>query len=370
VSAYWQRHPSPPHPPLDGNAEADVCVIGLGASGLAAVGEVRRLGHTVIGIDAAAVGAGAAGRNGGFLLAGLADFYHDAIERIGRDRAAAIYRLTLTELDRLAAHFDTADATHVGFRRTGSLRIADDDDERADCERMLAALHHDGFDAEPYDGPEGHGLLIPTDGVFDPYIRCVLASALDAPLFAGTPATAIEPNTVTTPSGTIHCGAVVVAVDGGLERTLPELAPRVRTTRLQMLATAPAPPTFTRPVYARWGYDYWQQLPTGEVLLGGCRDRFADDEWTHDAAPSAPVQTCLDTLLRDRLHITAPVTHRWAGTVGYTTTRMPVCEQVRPGVFAVGGYCGTGNVIGPLCARAAARLALQRPAAELTPLLS
>jgi len=30
---------------------------------------------------------------------------------------------------------------------------------------------------------------------------------------------------------------------------------------------------------------------------------------------------------------------------------------VRPGVWAAGGYSGTGNVIGALCGRAAARLA-------------
>jgi gamma-glutamylputrescine oxidase len=52
---------------------------------------------------------------------------------------------------------------------------------------------------------------------------------------------------------------VVVAVDGCLEDLMPELKGRVRTARLQMLATAPAPEVkFTLPVYRRYGYDYWQ----------------------------------------------------------------------------------------------------------------
>jgi len=46
----------------------------------------------VIGIDAEDVGAGAAGRNGGFLLAGLADFYHEAVEKHGREFALTIYK--------------------------------------------------------------------------------------------------------------------------------------------------------------------------------------------------------------------------------------------------------------------------------------
>jgi gamma-glutamylputrescine oxidase len=54
----------------------------------------------------------------------------------------------------------------------------------------------------------------------------------------------------------------------------------------------------------------------------------------------------------------APVTHRWAASVSFSTTGLPVLEEVRPRVWAAGGYSGTGNVIGALCGRAAAELAL------------
>lgn len=337
--------------------QCDVCVVGLGASGLAAMAEAARLGRRAIGIDAGTVGCGAAGRNGGFLLAGLADFHHDAVARIGRDRAAAIYALTLAELE-----------NEANSRRTGSLRIADDDAELADCERMLAALRDDGFDVEPYEGPEGTGLLFPHDGACDPLARC-RAMAVGHDLHEHTPALAIDGDHVTTPHGVIECGAVVVAVDGGLEHVLPELRTRVRSARLQMLATAPTEPRFPRPVYARWGYDYWQQHPDGVIALGGCRDRFADQEWTTDATPTAPVQQCLDRLLHERIG-PLDVSSRWAGIVGFTEDRMPVCEEVRPNVTAAGGYCGTGNLIGPLCAKAVTRLALGESAGELGVLLS
>jgi glycine/D-amino acid oxidase-like deaminating enzyme len=41
--------------------------------------ELASSGFNVVGIDAVDVGAGAAGRNGGFLLAGDSDFYHDSV---------------------------------------------------------------------------------------------------------------------------------------------------------------------------------------------------------------------------------------------------------------------------------------------------
>jgi glycine/D-amino acid oxidase-like deaminating enzyme len=173
----------------------------------------------------------------------------------------------------------------------------------------------------------------------------------------------------------VEADVTVVTVDGGLEVLFPELNRRVRTARLQMLVTEPTTAvTIPRPVYARWGYDYWQQLPDGRVAIGGCRDRFLDDEWSTDATPTDAVQSCIEAVLRDRAGVGVPsdvaVTHRWAGCAAFTDDHMPVCEEVRPGVYAVGGYSGTGNVLGALYGRAAVRLALGRPLDELAPLVS
>jgi glycine/D-amino acid oxidase-like deaminating enzyme len=182
--------------------------------------------------------------------------------------------------------------------------------------------------------------------------------------------TAVRGDRVETEHGAVGCSAVVVAVDGGLEAVLGELAGRVRSTRLQMLATAPVAGTVAaRPVYHRWGYDYWQQLPDGRVALGGGRDRHADSEWGAPAEPDGAVQGELDRLLREHVGVDAEVTHRWAGVVGYTEDRLPVLEAVRPGVVAVGAHNGHGNVLGSAAARAAAEIALGRPAPPLARLL-
>ena len=52
------------------------------------------------------------------------------------------------------------------------------------------------------------------------------------------------------------------------------------------------------------------------------------------------------------------VTHRWAATAGYTDDGLPVVARPRTGVVACGGYCGTGNVVGMLAAKAALRWGL------------
>jgi gamma-glutamylputrescine oxidase len=345
------------YPPLEGTVDADVCVVGLGGSGLSCIGELHRLGVRVVGIDAATIGGGAAGRNGGFLLAGIAAFHHEASGSHGRERAVRAWRLTLAELERIAAE------TPEAVRRTGTLRIAIDSEELRDCEAQLEVMREDGLPVEWYEGWEGRGLLFPRDGSFQPLLRCrqlaTRAVARGARLFEHTGALAIDGEGVITPGGRVRAAITIVAVDGGLERVIPELAGRVRTVRLQMIGTAPATDVhYERPVYSRYGLDYWQQLADGRIALGGFRDVGGEEEWTHDARPSEAVQQALEECLRERVRTRAPITHRWAASVSYSDDGLPVVEQVRPGVWATGAYNGTGNVVGALCGRAVAQLAV------------
>ena len=71
--------------------------------------------------------------------------------------------------------------------------------------------------------------------------------------------------------------------------------------------------------------------------------------------PTAVVQGALEQRLRERLGVDAPITHRWAASVSYTADELPIVRDVRDGVWAIGGYSGTGNVIGSLLGRGLAR---------------
>ena len=359
----WHDAPWRGFDALRGDVVTDVCVIGLGGSGLAAIHRLLDLGQRVVAIDAGQVAGGAAGRNGGFLLAGAMDFYHDAVQSHGRDRANALYQRTLVEIARMQQQ------TPHAIRLDGSLRVADGADELDDCRRQLEVMRRDGLEAEWYEGPEGTGLHIPTDGVFQPLRRCRTlaesASARGAVLHESTVALDIRGHEVRTPDGEIRCQSVIVAVDGRLEVVLPELEGRVRTARLQMLASAPTNEVQTPyAVYARYGYEYYQQLPDGGIALGGMRDLAGDSEWTTVAEPAEPIQSMLERYLKERLGVHAPVTHRWAGAVGYTESGLPIFEEVRPGVWAIGGYSGTGNVIGAICGRAVAEVVATGHAAD------
>ncbi|MFN2518434.1 MAG: NAD(P)/FAD-dependent oxidoreductase [Jatrophihabitantaceae bacterium] len=357
-------------PPLEGDRTTDACVVGLGGSGLAAVAALVQRGLTVVGIDAGRVAAGAAGRNGGFLLGGPALFLHDAITRWGAAVAVELYRDTIRELDRLESVLGPAVVHRVGSIRLAGLpgapasaaEAADRERETADCAAHAAALRAHGFAVLDYDGPLGTGIYLPDDAAMNPVRRALgLAAAVSrsAALHERTPAAGIDPGRVSTERGVISAGIVIVAVDGGLEVLLPQLAGLVRTARLQMLATAPmAAARLPCPLYGRWGYDYAQQAPDGRLFVGGGRDLFAEQEWTTDAAPTADVQGYLDALAVRMAAAPVRVRHRWAASAGYTPDGRPLCAQVAERVIAIGGYNGTGNLVGPVAARAAVALAL------------
>jgi glycine/D-amino acid oxidase-like deaminating enzyme len=160
----WNQQPWPAGPTINEPLRCDVCVVGLGASGLTALQTLHAHGIHAIGIDAGMVGAGAAGSNGGFILAGIAAFHHDAVAELGNARATRLYQRTLAEIERLRAEEPT-------YEPRGSLRIAMDDAEYADCLQQYAVMRGDGLPVERYDGPEGRGILVPTDGVFQPLDR-------------------------------------------------------------------------------------------------------------------------------------------------------------------------------------------------------
>ena len=122
-----------------------------------------------------------------------------------------------------------------------------------------------------------------------------------------------------------------------------------------MLATARARPTFARPAYANRGYQYWRQLGDGRVLVGGWRDTAVDAEVGEEERTTDAIQSKLEAFLRAHA-ITAAVTHRWAGTMGFSHDALPYVGRVSPGVFVCGGFTGHGMAFGPASAELVAAL--------------
>jgi glycine/D-amino acid oxidase-like deaminating enzyme len=340
-------------------AAPEVAVVGGGITGLSCALGLARRGVRVRLYEAREIASGASGRNGGFALRGTANAYDAARAALGAERAARLWRATEGALDELA------DLAGGAFRRTGSLRLAADEAERDDLRRELDALRADGFAAEWIDRPSGPlarftgAILHPGDGAFQP-ARLTRRLAADA---AEAGAEIREGVRIGAP-GQTDAEHVVVAADGYPSGLLGELGARIVPTRGQLVATAPlSTRLFERPHYARRGFDYWQQLPDGRLVAGGCRDVALADEWTDQEHVTAPVQRALERLLEQLLGARPAITHRWAGIFGSVADRLPLVGRVpgTEGLWVAAGYSGHGNVLGLLCGRLVADALLGEP---------
>ena len=369
----WDDDPALPHwrglPALQGTVTADACVIGLGGSGLAALEELAERGLDVVGVDAGRVAAGAAGRNGGILSAGGAMPRHGE-HVVSPGLRLELYRATLAELARLRDQLGSE-----VIKDTGSLRIAGlpgpprDASEEADTARELEVLQAEaevlrswGTPVTEYDGELGRGYFNPDTAAMNPVHRAMgLASGLvrRARLYEHTAVARVRPGVVETQGGRVEAAVIVVAVDGKLCQLFPQLASFMRTVRLQMVGTAPIEERILWcPTSFRLGYEWGQQDAAGRILVGGGRDKFMADEDTADDNPTAPVQSWIDGVVERLAGRVVIATHRWAASVGYTSDQRAAVMLVDEGVAVCGGYSGSGNLVGPVAARAAVALAL------------
>ncbi len=352
--------------PVDAGARVDVAVIGGGVTGCSCALTLAERGLRVRLFEARDVASGASGRNGGFALRGGAGSYDRARSELGGARARLLWELSERTLDRLETLAGDA------FRRVGSLRVAVDAAEHDTLAREHDALREDGFEVEWLDPLPpalerlfAAALLHPGDGAIHParWVRrlAARAAAAGAEIVEGRPVDPAELDG-------LGADAVVIATDGLSAELAPELASFVWPLRGQMLVTEPlADHLFERPHYARDGFDYWQQLPDGRLVVGGKRDVSFATEATAAEETTALIQERLEAFVVELLGELPPITHRWAGVWGETADRLPLVGRVpgRDRVWIAGGYSGHGNVLGLACGDLLARAILGEEPSEL-----
>jgi gamma-glutamylputrescine oxidase len=338
--------------------EVDVAVIGAGITGCACAAALAGEGKRVRVYDQRGVGEGASGRNGGFALRGAAARYDVARETYGADEARELWQRTERAVDRVEALAGDA------FRRTGSLRLAADVEERVEIRAEYEALKDDGFavdwrDELPHLRPDFRGAIFhPTDGSLQP-ARFVQRLA-DRAVSAGVEF--VDHHRVESPSD-VKAEQVIIATDGSGRGLLPELDDALWPARGQVVATAPLTERlFECPHYARHGFDYWQQLSDGRIVLGGFRDFSILTEMTNEETTTQPIQDALDAFLVELLGELPEITHRWAGIFGLTQDLLPLVGPLpgHDGVWVAAGYSGHGNVFGVLCGELVADAVLGR----------
>jgi glycine/D-amino acid oxidase-like deaminating enzyme len=219
-----------PSPPLRGEAEADLCIVGGGFTGLWAALHAKAddPAREVVLLEAKTIGFGASGRNGGFAIGSLTHGLENGLARFG-DEIELLERLGRENLAGMLA-----DLEHHGidcdFELTGELTpsvAAYQDDWPAET----AALYgHFGYDVEVFpdaaamraevDSPiyRGGAWVKNGGGVLDPAKLAIglfeAARHAGVRIYEGSPVTALEESgdavLVRSAAGTVRARRVVL----------------------------------------------------------------------------------------------------------------------------------------------------------------
>src|SRR5450432_901029 len=316
--SYWQQTAPIVSLSTDVPRSVDVAVIGGGLMGTATSYWLARQGITVALLEREAIGWGATGRNGGFVVAGPAGGYSDAIKRLGHETAHAVMTDTLTN-QHLLRQVLGEEGIECDYREPGNIRLALTDAQEHQLHEEVAAFQADGFPAHFLDRQTLQsmiktdlsseiraGRLKPEQGLLHSarFVRGLAQAALRRGA-RGYQATvqAIVPDgehlRITTSRGTINASTVVVAINAWTSKLLPELAEFVVPVREQMLAYAPLPPVFTHGISADiMAGEYFQQTPDGTILIGGCNTAApGEDIGVWETIPLPIVQTAIETII-------------------------------------------------------------------------
>jgi glycine/D-amino acid oxidase-like deaminating enzyme len=394
VSHWLDRYP-PPRPPLPGDRDADVCIVGAGYTGLWTAYYLKRADPSlrIVLLEARFAGFGASGRNGGW-LSGLVPGDRQAMaERYGRDRVIAWQRALNEAVDEVS-HVAEAEGIDAGIVKGGTLEIARNP---AQAGRLAAALAEErawGNDGVVALTEAEAAQRIQFDKVVSAYYtpHCAriqparlargLSDAVErlgVPIYERSPVTRIDPGRATTPLGAVTAPIVLRATEG-FTPELRGLRRRWLPMNSSMIATEPIPDALWRDI--GWegretvgdtahGFFYAQRTVDDRIAIGGrsVPYRYASRTDVDGRVPARTIRH-LTSVLHDVLPQVrdVPIAHGWCGVLAVPRDwEATVSLDRKTGLGEAGGYVGHGVTATNLAGRTLTDLVLDRrtPLTEL-----
>lgn len=356
-------HDQPDLPSLDGDTQADVCVVGAGFTGLGAALALAP-GAKVVVLEAGRVACEASGRNGGQVHTGERRDQAWLEKAVGRDDAIALWRLA----EDARAHFKTLTDTIPCDWRPGIIHARHKPNGEAEDAAYLALMaDRYGYDELNLIGEADlahelgtdvyHGGLVDHGGGHVHPLNLALGMARQA-MAAGV---TIHEHTraetwrreggriiVETARGRVTCDQLILSGDGLLNAMAGKAQARVMPINNFIAVTEPLgdlAETIIRSNAAvsdsRFVVNYFRKTADGRLLFGGgenYRPGFPRDIAGLVRRNLAKVYPQLADV---------PITHAWGGTLGITMSRMPFVGDIAPGVRVASGYSGQGVMLAP-----------------------
>ncbi len=349
------------YPVLDGERQADVCVIGGGFTGLSAALNLAERGLDVVLLEAERVGFGASGRCGGLVGSGQRQEVLDAEKMFGLERSQELWgfaEAAKQEIRERVEKHDIACDLHrgqlVGVHKKRYLGWAR---ETVD---VLAERYDYPFCAA-LDREETHARVATSTflgGLYDPealtmhplnYSLGLARAAAEAGVriyensrvsrYSHT-----DPAIVEAGGGSVTAAFVVLACNGYLGDLEPRVAGKIMPINNFMIATEPLGEARANELIngrfgvhdTRFVVNYFRMSDDHRLLFGGGENYRAG--FPADIKGFVrPYMLKLFPQLRD-----VAIEYGWGGTLSVTANRLPHVGRLQPNVFYGQGYSGHG----------------------------
>ena len=356
-----------PYPPLQGQHEARIAIVGGGYAGLnTALGLAERGVRDVVLLEREQVGFGASGRNGGFVFGGYSLGEQALLDQLGKQRARALFNLTTAAVERIRERVKkyaiACDMVEQGviwanwFRDPGVLRkrqqlLAEHYDTHWEWlpqqelrERVRSERYYDGL-------YERHALhLHPLNYAIG---LAAAAAGQGVRIHEGTDVRRLRRDgarwRLSTPHGELLADHVVLACGGYLAGLQKQIDRAILPIATYVMATEPLGDRLddclqTRAaVYdSRFAFDYYRPLPDTRLLWGG---RIS----VRNRSPKAVQRLLGHDLLRVFPQLKGvKIDYAWSGLMSYARHQMPQIGSNGEGLWWAQAFGGHG--VAPTCA--------------------
>jgi gamma-glutamylputrescine oxidase len=376
-SYYAAGDASAPRPPLRGEIQADVAVLGGGLAGCSTALHLAKRGYRVVVLEARTVGYGASGRSGGQTIFGLAAGQQKLIADVGREDAHRLFDMSVEALDltqSLIGEYGIVCDYHPNH-----VHVAVRPRHVQELELWARELHEDyGYESARFlsrDELQAHvrgdrylaGLIDPRSGHLQPlkYTQGLAraAESAGAVIYENSEILRYQDGAqvdVHTAQGIVRCAHLVLCGNAYIGAVAPSLARRILGVGTYIIATEPLGEERVRallPSHAavadiNWILDYFRSSDDHRLLFGG-RVSYSSVQ------PPRLAESMRARMLRVFPTLAGvKVAYAWGGYLDITMSRAPNFGRLAPNVFYLQGFSGHGvtltGLAGKLVAEAVA----------------
>jgi glycine/D-amino acid oxidase-like deaminating enzyme len=375
-------------PPLVGNVDADVAIVGGGFTGLWTAYFLTEakpdLGVVVLEQDIC--GGGPSGRNGGF-ASGWWDELDGLVTLYGPEAAVKACRAISKSITAIG-EFCESNGVDAWFKKAGYMYAMTASAHAAVCEAMVGLAREVGAPDELRELTQAEvrercaspafraGAFMRDGASVQPgfLVRGLRRVVMErgVRVYEGTTVTDLKagpPAVLATQSGSVRAKSVVLALNAWATGW-PQLSRRLVAWSSYIVLTAPAPERLAEIGWAggelisdfRTSLRYFRTTRDGRIAFGGGGGRARrtiDEAFTHDSR--AVAQAAEGFRLMFPTFADVPIEDGWGGPIDVSPTHLPVFGTLEPGnVFYAVGYTGNGVAPSHLAGQVLADLAAKR----------